>query len=441
MKRLLYNILIITQNPRREIIRRGFIVFNEDLIEQVEAGDYLGDGAEIDLRIDGADLMVTPGLINVHVHLGETIYQDFLPADFSLEEYLSITNDLSKRSPMIEAARTVVAEYSALQLLKSGTSTIAGGRVSQSSSRLGLRNISGYMIMNSHKLQGLTQNIFEKFTAEVLASSHDSLTKLATFVHSLSFVGQSEITAVKKVAEFFPDRILMLHAAETKQQEEKVCQVFGRGSIAVLSDENLLNDQALIVHGNWLTPQELGMIKKAGSSIAHCLSSNLKVADRVLDIDQAMKIGVNVCLATDGVCTAGTFSVLEEARRVYQRALKLGQHHVSPQRVFDMITVDAARAIGLQDQTGSIEVGKKADLAIWSESNFSEKVGILEGILRAEKDLDLKSLIIDGNFIIWYKKLLINNELEIINKYRTLKIELKNRENENCSSKSTFPDL
>lgn len=432
MKKIIYNIAIITQDKQREFISRGFIILEDNFIVSVGSGSMPISDDDFDEVIDGAGLLVTPGLINAHVHLGETIYKDFLPEIMTLEEYLVLTEKLVKKYPFIETERKTIGEYSAWHLAQNGTSTIAGGRVYDSAKSLGLRSVSGYVIMKSEKLAKFAVNITKQYEAERAENINDNLNKSALFVHSLSHVSPAEMLEVKSLVSKFPNTPVMIHVAETQEQEELVAAQFVHGSVLALKRMGMLNKGMLLIHGNWLTNQELNLIKQSESSIVHCLSSNIRVADRIFNIDRVFGRDINVCLATDGIATAGTFSVLEEAKSVYWRSREAGRKPLTVQKIFDMITVNAARALGLEFQIGSIEVGKKADLAFWINPLLDNKeTNPLENLISDEKPADLQCLMIDGKFVVWYKELLTNNKKEIINKFRTLTKKIKELEHEN----------
>jgi 5-methylthioadenosine/S-adenosylhomocysteine deaminase len=441
MRRLISNISIITQNKKREIIPRGFIILKDNQIESVGSGLPKPD-RDIDSIIDGAGLIVTPGLVNAHVHLGETVYQDFLPKALSLEDYLVLTESLVKKYPFIEEERKIVSDYSACRLIENGISTIAGGRIYESAKSLGLRSVSGYMVMRSGKLGKLTVDLNEKYREERLKESGYGLNQTALFVHSLSQVGPVDMEEVKNIVVDFPDTLLMIHVAETRRQEDAVKARFGQGSILTLKRLGLLNSKTVLIHCNWLAEEDLDLVQESGASIVHCLSSNINVADRILDIVPVLRRGINLCLATDGVVTAGTSSVLEEARKVYGRSLAPGREAIPPQKALDMITIDAAKILGLDQQIGSLEEGKGADLAFWSGSSLSSsdsrgKIS-LDRFIFAKQSPELQSLMIDGKLVMWYKELLTEDKEKIIDKFRTLTKKIKELENGNNISESAL---
>ena len=431
MKTLIYNIDIITQNKQREQFVLGYIVINNNYIQSVESGEYVGDKNEIDIYINGAGLFVTPGLINVHVHLGETIYEKFLPERFNLEQYLSITDDLVTKYDIIESNRKIIGEYTTLKILKGGVSTVAGGRVREIAENLSIRNVSGLMIMNSRKLKKNSVDIYKKYKKEMSLSKWSGLSKIAVFIHSLGYIEESDLAEVKMIIDQYPETMIMIHVCETLKQETIVVDKFGGSSIQVLKKKGLLNKNTLLVHANWLTDEDLIMISKAGSSIVHCLSSNIKIADNVLDIHRAMKFGINICLATDGVCTSSTYSVLDEAKNVYLRNHGSPEKSMSAQQVFDMITLTAARAIGMENIIGSIEKGKRADLAFWQKpKKLFNCDNLVNYLMLSGGPAELQHLIIDGKKVIWYKNMSTVSENKIISNYRTLTSTLKKLEDE-----------
>lgn len=429
MRKIILNTTILTQNKKREIIFCGFVVVKNDKIVTVGSGKFNKRLYGNDEIIDGKNLIITPGLINAHVHFGETIYKKCIPNKISLENYLSLTEKIANKYKFIESERDSISDYTALKILETGTSTVAGGRVYESSNKLGLRCVSGYMVMKSKKLKKFSLSIISKFKEEFKKNS--KLCSVAVFVHSLNYVSYANLISVKKVLDYFPKTVFMIHISETEKQERETNLKFKKKSIVVLKDLGLINKNSLLIHGNCLKEEDFDCIAKANASLVHCLSSNINVADRVLNINQALKHGVNICLATDGYATSKTFNILSELKRVYKYSLKNEYGLISPQNIFDMITVNAAKALKFSD-IGSIEIGKKADLAVWQKpcnKNIKEEK-ILTDLFFSEKRPKLEFLIIDGKNIISRGKFL-KDKKNIIDKFKKLEIKISNQKNEN----------
>lgn len=414
MKTLLTNAVIITQNETREIIPRGHVLIEDDTICLVGSGDYfdrLDDTETIDLR--GG--VIVPGFINAHVHLGESIYTGFLKGWFSLEEYLRRTNEISELSETIESARRIICDYSMLQLIRSGTSAIAGGRTSDSAEAFGIRNMSGYMLMQSPKLGKFSRDIekqFEQISREV----DTTLTQNAIFIHSLGTVDDQILSEVRNLKMKHPNLRIMTHVAETRRVEEDAMKRLGLSSVGILQKYGLLDAQTILIHGNNLTPEDFSLVRDSKASLVHCLSSNLRVANQTLDLRSALMSGIPVSVATDGSATSGTFSVLSEARRCYAYHNRFVDEtgHIPPQDFLDMITVNPARLLGLSEFVGSVVAGKKADLAFLS-STFS----ILELVdsLLTDDTITVTGLMVGGKRILWEGRLANKKEPEIESRF------------------------
>ena len=201
---LIKNATIITQDKDREIILRGYVRIENDLITSVGQGSYMGAMKDEEEVIDASGFIISPGFINTHVHLGETIYADFIDGKYDLESYIEITNKIASASATIEDERKAVCDYSMLQLIKSGTTTIAGGRTSESSERFGIRNVSGYMLMRSPKLERFSLDLepqFERFY-EVLDRS---VSYPALFIHSLGTVDEEILLKAQLLKKKYND--------------------------------------------------------------------------------------------------------------------------------------------------------------------------------------------------------------------------------------------
>jgi len=420
---LIKNAYIITQNEKREQIPEGFIVIMNDRFEKIVEGQPGRDDLmRADKIIDASGMAVLPGFINAHVHLGESIFEDFFTGEYSLEHYLLITDELVRKTDLIECERDAIADYSLLNLIKSGTTTICGGRTTDSSERWGMRNVSGYMLMNSYKLKNLSTDVEKKFKDEYLKIKKTSLSYPALFIHSLNAFDHALIKNVKNILADYPDVRLILHIAETEKQEQEIRNKIGVSSVEFLCKNGLLDKRTVLIHGNYINEDDKQLIKKHNASIAHCLSSNLKIAGKTLELKGVLAEGIRTCIATDGSVTSGTFSVLQEAAKCFSHH-NVGHRDnlITMQKILDLITIDVARVLGLESDIGSIENGKKADVVFVKNGNCD--ASIIDGVIRNRQGV--VGMILDGELKIWNNSILRMDEKEILERFRTLTNKIK----------------
>lgn len=417
MKILIKNVKIITQNKFREIIPKGFLIVEDERILHIEEGI---PGSRVEKKcsktLDADGLIVSPGFINTHTHLGESIYMDFIHGDYNLKKYLNTTDKLALNLDL-EKGREIVCDYSILNFLKTGTSTICGGRTREAAEKWGIRNVSGYMLMKSSKLKNYSKAIEGKFLEEY-QKADKNLTASAIFIHSLNAIDDEILLVVKKILNDKPNTKLMLHVAETKESEKDVIKKWGDSAVGVLKKVGLLSNQTILIHGSWITDRDMSLVKKAGSSIVCCLSSNLKVSDGTLDLVGLYGKGMSVCIATDGVVTSGTFNVLNEAKFCYLYHNKFERSNYIPAaEIFDMITIDAAKAIGMEYEIGSLELGKKADLVFLKVPHDNNN--LVDNIIFNADLVGVEGLMVNGVLLMWDRKILNEktSEADVLTKF------------------------
>lgn len=397
MKILVKNGTIITQNYSREVIPGGDVLVQDSKI--IAVGKNLS-GTHADKEIDATGTWVIPGLINVHVHLGETIYAPFMLDRYPLKKYLSITEKMASSSKSIEKGRLSVACYSLLQLLRSGTTTISGGRTSESAELMGMRNVSGYMLMHSRKLGHFSKNFGDKLQYLIFHTNQD-LTSHAIFIHSLGRVSKAMLNGVRVFLSKNKDIRLMIHVAENTNSSEVSIKKWGKSEIEILESFSLLNERTLLVHGNLLNRSDLDIIRERGCSIAHCPSSSMNTSDAMLDLYTVLAKGINAVIATDGVVTASDYSVLREAGFAYKYHNRFTPKNlIAPERFFDMITINAALALGLEEKIGSIGEGKEADILI-VEPPFEKSIADpVKQLIRYANLIRVRDVIIGGKLML-----------------------------------------
>jgi len=346
---------------------------------------------EVSVSEDLSDHVVLPGLVNAHVHLGESAYKNFMSNCTSLSAYLDETEKICKKLS-IEDCRGTIGRYSVSKLLCNGNTTIVGGRTRELSNEFGIRNFSGYILMNSDKLGKFSKNIKVDFTEESAKCANDVLCKSLVFIHSINTI---DAVILKNVKEVIDDNPLTIHVAEDSESESNVFSRWGKSSVQVLADHGLLRKNTLLVHANCLHADDWRLISDSGATIVHCPSSNMRISDKVCDINKALDNGINVSIGTDGLVTGGTFSLLEEAKIAFLYQSLIGNSNISPKIIFDMITINPANALGLN--AGLIDIGKLADLIFVKMGNLAMNFdSFFEDIVFRPNIVDITSVMING---------------------------------------------
>lgn len=398
------NATIVTQNLHRDAIEQGYVIVKDGYITDVGFGETAGNFDEV-IDLEGKWLL--PGFINPHVHLGESVYFPFINKKLSLSGYLERTEEIYASNEEICKKRDLVCKFSLYQLIQNGVTTIGGGRVTQAATEFQIPNTSGYMLMNSAKLGHFSDNALENFL-KLRNEENSALNKHCIFIHSLSRIGRDEINVVKKLKHELQDLIVMIHVEEDESESNIVREKWGTSSIQVLENEGILDNKTFLIHGNHLSDSDLDIIANAGATICHCVTSNLTVADRVLDITKALERKINLAVATDGPITGAGFNILNEVRKVYQYQNRfVDEEKVSPQECLDMITINAANAIGQSELSGSVEAGKLANFVI-CEPPFEVKPQEIVNMLIRYELIDVFGVVINGEKIVWERKLIVD---------------------------------
>jgi len=155
-----------------------------------------------------------------------------------------------------------------------------------------------------------------------------------------------------------------MHVHETAAEVAEAQQKTGQRPLERLDRLNLLNPNLIAVHMTELNEFEIERIVEAGVNIAHCPESNLKLGSGICPVATLLDKGVNICLGTDGAASNNDLDLLGEMRSaaLLAKGSSGNASACNARQAVEMATINGARALGMADQIGSIEVGKKADL-------------------------------------------------------------------------------
>lgn len=351
--------------------------------------DFDLNNDKFDEVIDLNGALVTPMLHNAHLHLGESLYSG-LQGKWDLDSYLKFTeywtSALAERK---SDAWNYSAKVTLSEVIQSGTGSVCCARGWELLKDTGIKALSGYPIMESKKLhEFISKGIegYRKFANDVTGSN----VKPGVFLHSLYYNTRAGLDLAKSCIQEGAS-FLTTHVAETPESEQKVKDIWNRNSIQILAENNLLNSNTLLVHGGFLTTDDLKLLSKYSANIVICPISNIKLGSKYLDPSILDKYNVNWCIATDGAGTGYTLNLFKHAK-LCRKILKLDNL-----TIWDSITNKPAKFMGFHS-SGYIDKMQDADLAIFRGCEYTDINDILDWLFEYDYQTPCK-VMVNGNFI------------------------------------------
>lgn len=351
----------MTQNARREVVKADVLV-SGGRIERV--GETREKADEV---VDASGCLVMPGLINCHAHVAMALMRS-VADDVDLEGFLERTFAIdSKRTGEDIAAG---ATLGCLEMARTGTTTFldiyyAQDVIANSVQEVGLRGYLGWAVLDK---EFTTQEGDPVRNCERFIRSHKGRPLVRPVVAPQGVYVCSDETFLKcRDLAGKGSTFCHYHLSETRYEVYEFQAKRGRRPAEHLASIGFLGKGDVAAHGVWLTVNEVRMLSRAGVSIAHCPTSNMKLASGgCAPLPEMFSEGVNVCLGTDGASSNNSLDMFQEMKlaSLVHKASRWDARAVPAQRSLDMATVDAAAALGAAKDLGSIEPGKRADIVV-----------------------------------------------------------------------------
>jgi 5-methylthioadenosine/S-adenosylhomocysteine deaminase len=320
-------------------------------------------------RVELGEHVLIPGLINTHTHNPMTLLRglaDDLPLMVWLQQHI-----WPVESKVIgpEFVRDGV-ELSVAEMIRGGT-TCANENyffpdaIGATYHKLGFRAVVGLPVIEFPTAWARTQDEYFERAGEVHDSfRHDALIRTAFAPHAPYTVSDESFERIRVLADQL-DIPVHLHLHETAHEVEEERKKSGLRPFQRLQKLGLINDRLIAVHMTQLTDGEIAACAEAGVSVVHCPESNLKLASGFCPAEKLRKAGVNVAVGTDGCASNNDLDMFGEMRTAALLAKAVAEDAAAFDAGYALrcATIHAAKALGLDDSIGSIEVGKQADLA------------------------------------------------------------------------------
>jgi 5-methylthioadenosine/S-adenosylhomocysteine deaminase len=427
MKKLLIkNGKVVTMNPSREIIDADILITGNK-IEKIEK-DIREYADEV---IDAHGCAVIPGLIQTHIHLTQRLFQ-------GLADDMQLMDWLKKRIWPLEGKHTyetnmLSARLGIAELIAGGTTSIIDmgtvrhtDAVFETIRDTGFRAMAGKCMMD-HKAgepYGLMEDTSDSVKESVRLADkwHGEAGGRIEYAFAPRFVVSCTEDMLLRVRDIAQGMNLKVHTHASENQGEIAIVEKERGmrNIKYLEHLGLTGENLILAHCIWLDDEEKKILADSGTMIAHCPSSNLKLASGIAEIPELIEMGCNVSIAADGSPCSNNLDMFTEMRHaaIIQKTRLLDPTAMPAEKVFELATLGGARALGKDDELGSIETGKLADMAIikldtlHNSPNFGRN--IIAQLVYSIRNSDVQTTIIDGKVVMRDRKLTTIDQAELI---------------------------
>ena len=416
---------VVTQDPARRVIENGAVAIQGDHIAAV------GTRVEIDrtfrpkTRLDRPDAILSPGLINTHTHAAMSLFRG-VADDLALQEWL-------EKHIFPAEAKNVDREFvrwgtrlACIEMALSGTTTFTDmyyfeDTVAEVTKECGLRGMLGQSVI------GFPAPDF-KTPAEALAGTekflqayfNDPLIIPAVAPHAIYTNSDETLRAARALADKYR-KPLVIHLDETKTEHEDSLKSRGKTPTAALEALGVLTGWTVGAHGVWLDDNDLAILRRRNTGLAHNPSSNMKLSSGVARVGRILELGIAMGLGTDGVAGSNNdhdmFEEMDLAAKL-QKVTTGNPQALPAQQAFAMATDIGARALGMEQMIGSLETGKRADLIMVriSAPHAVPMYNVYSQLVYALKGSDVTDVMVNGRAVVRDRRMLTINPGPVLTK-------------------------
>lgn len=427
MKICIKNGTLISMN-----INKPKIEYNMDILIENTKIKYIGKNIKTDKNtkiIEAKNQIIMPGLINTHAHVPMSIFRETLEG-YTLQDWLE--KNIWPMEAQLTKEDIYYASYlSFIEMIKTGTTTI-NDMYFKTDEIIKAALASGVRLQTTRTLMGTTTNKedLKKINEleKIIQNNKEDTITINLGIHGLYTTEENYLNECLKFNEKHHLSI-HIHFCENEKEVKDIENIYHKKPIDILKDK--FKDQKLILaHCVKLNKEEIKELSKLNPSVAHCPVSNLKLGCGIADITEMLNNNINVSLGTDGQGSGSNLDLFETMKltTLLQKGINENPKLLESYDVLKMATINGAKALGLEKQIGSIEIGKQADIIIIDINDIKIKPvnDLLAEIVYNTKSNNVITTIINGNILMENHKLANDKEKEITQKCNQIIAKISN---------------
>ncbi|EPS45598.1 hypothetical protein H072_414 [Dactylellina haptotyla CBS 200.50] len=433
------NATIVTVDEERRIIRDGALLVRDDEIVEIGKSNSLSAKYFDEDCIDLTGRVIFPGLVSTHMHTAQTLLR-------GAADDLELIGWLCDRIWVLQGNFTaedgeMAAKISIAEMLRSGTTTFLESMfadrycfdgLAKAVEESGIRGCLGKIVMDVGKYATEENKMMHPGLVETREQSllgaiemHEKWDgkgngRIKVWFGARTPPGISddllrEMASISK-AKNIP---ITMHCAEVRADREFYASI-GHTPMTYCQSVGILGKQTVLVHMVHLDDNDIKLLKETGTHVAHCPTSNCKLASGFARVPELLEANVNVGLGTDGAPCNNSNDLLQEMKlaAIIHKATHYDPTVVPAETVMEMATINGAKALGLEKDIGSLEVGKKADFVVIDlrQLHLTPSFDPISTIVYTATGRDVEMVVVNGKILVQHGKLITMNEEEIMRK-------------------------
>jgi len=412
------NILIKDATIIADEIKKSSLLIQNDKI--VEISDRINSNDAEDV-INAEGKVLIPGLVNTHTHLSMTLMRG-LADDIPLETWLN--NHIWPVEAELNGEHCYAgALLACAEMIKSGTTCFNDmyffmDHVARAAEESGIRGMLSHGMIDFGDEDKRRQEFKESI--RIIKKCHNTgngRIKVAFGPHSPYTCSKELLEGVKTEAAKHGVRI-HIHVSETQKEVSDILETHGMRPFEYLDEMDFLGNEVTAAHAVWVSDREIEIIKEKNVKLSHNPSSNMKLSSGVSPVAELLAKGICVSMGTDGPASNNNMDLLEEMKiaALLQKVNTMNPTVLAAEEVFKMATINGASALGLENEIGSIDLGKKADIVLvnMKTAHLTPFRNPISHLVYSANGGDVDTVICNGEILMRNRELLTLDETMIL---------------------------
>ncbi|MGD8372407.1 MAG: amidohydrolase [Syntrophobacterales bacterium] len=429
---LIHNAMVMTLNDAADIFHPGAVAIRDDEIVWVGPEDSWAEQFEPREKLNMAGGLVMPGLINAHTHAAMTCFRglaDDLPLSVWLNEHIfpaekKISGELVYKGTLLACAEMIlggITTFCDMYLFED--------QVARAAHEARMRALVGEVLYDFPSPNYGPPEKGLAFTRDLIqAWQGDPLISVAVEPHAVYTCSPELLYACRDISEDF--RVpMIIHLSESQDEVNQVKERYGLSPVDHLKQLELLSPQLIADHCVVLTEEEMDVLAESGVRVVHNNESNMKLANGVAPVAKLLERSVPVGLGTDGCASNNNLDMLAEMDSVAKlhKVYRMDPTIMDAKTVVRLATRGGARVLGLEEQIGSLEPGKKADIIglDLNKPHLTPLYNIYSHVVYAASAADVTLNIINGEVVMRNRELLTLDVERVMAEVRAIAKQIK----------------